>query len=149
MLDYQAKIVSCLVSVIARRYSKTRAARIVSSALAATALSLQPRWGNRANAYTLLQCAVDARRQYFKVKDLRKKGKYYPARVPIPEMESLLGAVRVVLSETRYGDPLGFQGRLTVYFIESFFKFEGPPPGDPPRRGAAILSAKAAYGRPG
>jgi hypothetical protein len=149
MLDHQKEILSCLVSAVARRYSRTRAARIVSQALAGAVLSLQPLWGGRANVYTLLKCGVDARRDSFRVKDLRKKGKYYPAQVPIPEAESLLGAVEKVLRETEYERPLGFQNRLTEYFRKWFTNFQGPPPGDRPRSGAAILSAKTAYGRPG
>jgi hypothetical protein len=149
MRDYQMAIMSCLITAIARRYSRMRAARIVNNALAGAALSLQPLWGNRANANALLKFGVDARREYFRVKDLRKKGNYYPVRVPIPEMESLLGAVEKVLSETQYEQPLGFQNRLTEYFWKWFSNSMGPPPGHPPRRGTAILSAKAAYGRLG
>jgi hypothetical protein len=148
-LDDQMVIMSCLVSAIAQRYSRSRSAQIVSNAVARAALLLQPVWGMRANADTLLKFGVDARRQYFRVKDLRKGGKYYPVQVPIPEMESLLGAVAKVLSETRYEQPLGFENRLTEYFHKRFCQFMGPPPGHPPRKGAAILSAKAAYGRRG
>jgi len=148
-LDPQVALMSCLLSAIARRYSRARASRILSGALSGAAASLRPQWGNRANADTLLQCGVEARRKHFRVKDLRKDGKYYPVRAPVPEAESLLAAVEKVLSETRYEEPLGFQNRLTEYFCTWFSRFNGPPPGDPPRKGAAMLSTKAAYGRPG
>ncbi len=147
-VKHQRAMTSSLVRAMTGRYSKERAARIVNDALAAATLTLQPEWGSRANAYQLLRFGLDARRPHLKVKDLRKDGKYYPVQVPFSEAESLRRAAGNVLSETHYEKPLGFGNRLSEYFRKYFALFMGLHPGKPPRRGAMVLSAKAAYLRP-